>query len=74
MYAKIGVQVCIFALGWALQSPNQLCKSFSAPIFHFFGCWALHSPGYMLFHMCQTPWQHLAHAYNGREAGRHGVG
>ena len=28
VYAKIAVQICIFALGWALQSPQQTCESF----------------------------------------------
>ena len=26
--AKIGVQICICAYGWALPSPDLLCKSF----------------------------------------------
>ena len=32
--AKIVVQICISASGWALHSPDQLCTSFEAPILH----------------------------------------
>ena len=54
-YGKMGVQICIFSLGWALQSLDQPCKSFLTPILHILDLWALQSPGYKLYPLYLPP-------------------
>ena len=64
-YAKVGVQICFFMVGWAVHSPDQWCKSFVVPILHILDCWIVQSPICKFFHVCQFPWQQLAYAYSG---------
>ena len=75
-YAKMVVQICIFALGSALQSPKQLWKSFCAPILHTYtlAFSALQSRGYKLLHVCEPLLPQLAHVCCGPVATQHGAG
>ena len=73
-YGKMGVQIYIFSSGWALQSPDQPCKPFLAPILHIIDLWALQSPGYKLYPLYLPPVQHSAPVYSGQVATLHGAG
>ena len=73
-HGKMGVQNCIFVSGWALHSPDQLCKSFLAPILDILDLWAPQSPGYKLYPLYLPPVQHFAHVYSGQVATLHGAG
>ena len=71
---QMGVQICIFSSGWALQSLDQPCKSFLAPILHVLDLWALQSPGYKLYPLYLPPVHHVAPVYSGQVATLHGAG